>query len=140
MLLDLAECACESGHLDDAKSAVDEVRARVGMPALPTGMNKDQMRLRVRAERRVELAWEENRYFDLRRWCKPDGDMYETCAHLTGMRPIKQGDGTFKYERYAIQEAPRGGYENRDLFLPLPTAEAARLETATGVNWQNPGW
>ena len=140
LLLDFAECACESGHLGEAKAAVDEVRARVGMPAIPGGMDKAGLRLRIHAERRVELAWEENRYFDLRRWCKPDGDMYETCAHLTGMRPIKQGDGSFKYERYAIQEAARGGYENRDLSLPLPTAEAARKETATGVNWQNPGW
>ncbi len=140
LLLDLAECACEAGHSAEAEAAVNEVRARVNMPPIPSGMDKDQLRLRIRAERRVELAWEENRYFDLRRWCKPDEDMYSTCAHLTGMRPIPLGGGAFRYERYAIQEDPRGGYENRDLLLPLPTAEAARLETLTGVSWQNPGW
>ncbi len=34
----------------------------------------------------------------------------------------------------------RGGCDTRDLLLPLPVEEAARMEAVTGVNWQNPGW
>lgn len=49
---------------------VNEVRARPGvdMPALPAGLSQDDMRQRIRHERRVELALEGSRYFDLRRW------------------------------------------------------------------------
>ena len=96
--------------------------------------------MRIRNERRVELAWEEARYFDLRRWQKPDGDLHETCAWLTCMYITKNADGTFKYERRNIWNKPRGGADNRDLLLPLSTAEAARLKSNTGVDWQNPGW
>jgi hypothetical protein len=49
---------------------VNEVRARpgVGMPPLPAGLTQDQMRQKIRHERRVEFAMEGLRYFDLRRW------------------------------------------------------------------------
>jgi len=49
---------------------VNEVRARPGinMPALPVNLDQVAMRARIRHERRVELALEGTRYFDLRRW------------------------------------------------------------------------
>lgn len=49
---------------------VNEVRDRPGvnMPPLPTGLTKEQMRERIRHERRVEFPLEGIRYFDLRRW------------------------------------------------------------------------
>ena len=110
------------------------------MPELPSGLSQEEMVLRVRNERRVELAWEENRYFDLRRWSLPDEDLHSTCLYLTGLRPDKQPDGTFRYTRYNIWENPRGGAEMRDKLLPIPLTESARLEAVTGVKWQNPGW
>ena len=119
---------------------MDEIRARVNMPALPAGLSKDEMILRVHNERRVELAWEEVRYFDLRRWQKPEGNLNATCQWLTGMRITKNNDGSFNYQRYNISTNPRGGYQNRDLLLPLPLDEVSRLESTTGVSWQNQGW
>jgi len=49
---------------------VNDVRARPGvsMPGLPAGLTQDQMRQKIRHERRVEFALEGLRYFDLRRW------------------------------------------------------------------------
>jgi hypothetical protein len=140
ILLDYAEAAAEAGHLDDARAAANEVRARVGMPPLPADLAKDQLILRIHNERRVELAWEEFRYFDLRRWQKPDGDLSETCKWLTAMLITKNPDGTFTYQRSNILTTPRGGWQNRDLLLPLPLAEVSRLEPLTGKKWQNPGW
>lgn len=49
-------------------TAVNAVRERIGMPALPAGLTKEQMRKRVRNERRVELAFEGHRFWDIRRW------------------------------------------------------------------------
>jgi hypothetical protein len=139
-ILDFAEAAAEAGHLEEARSAANEVRARSGMPNLPSGLSQQELILRIRNERRVELAWEEQRYFDLRRWQKPDGDLSETCKWLTAMVITKNGDGTFSYKRQSITNNPRGGWQNRDLLLPLPLNEAATLESVTGQKWQNPGW
>lgn len=140
ILLNYAEAAAEAGHLAEAKAAVDEIRARVKMPALPTGLSQEEMVLRVHNERRVELAWEEARYYDLRRWQKPEGNLNATCQWLTGMRITKNEDGSFSYQRYNISTNPRGGYQNRDLLLPLPLDEVSRLESTSGFAWQNPGW
>lgn len=140
VILNYAEAAVEAGHLAEAKAAVDEIRSRVNMPSLPGGLSKEELRLRVRNERRVEFAWEEIRYFDLRRWQQPDGDLSATCKWFTGMQITKAADGTFNYKRINIRQTPRFGYENKDLLLPLPLSEASRLEVITGSNWQNAGW
>jgi len=51
-----------------AKDAVDAVRTRAGMPKLDPGLSQDEIRQHIRNERRVELAFEEHRFFDVRRW------------------------------------------------------------------------
>ncbi len=37
-------------------------------PDLPSNLTQDQMREKIRHERRVELAYEDFRFFDIRRW------------------------------------------------------------------------
>jgi len=53
-----------------ALAAVNIVRARTGvvMPAFPTGMTQSAFRDKLRNERRVELAFEDHRFWDIRRW------------------------------------------------------------------------
>lgn len=69
ILLMYAEAKNEASGPDaSVYNAVKEVRGRVNMPELPAGLTKDQMRARIRHERRVEFALEGQRYFDLRRW------------------------------------------------------------------------
>lgn len=140
IILNYAEAACEVGRLDEAREAVNEIRARVSMPPLPTGLSQDELRLRIRNERRVELAFEETRYFDLRRWTAPDGDLSETCRWFTAMHITKNADGTFSYERKQVRSTQRYGYQNKDLLLPIDLAEVSRIESLSGQNWQNPGW
>lgn len=136
--LNLAECAYEAGHTADAVKYSGKTRARVGLPELP---NDGDLRERIRNERRIELCYEENRYFDLRRWSNPgDGSLLQKyCAVLTGMRPVKVGS-KIDYRRYRISPNPRGGASARDLLLPLSNAEASRMEAVTGESWQNPLW
>ncbi len=140
ILLTLAETAAEAGHLAEAKAAADEVRARVKMPALPGGLSQEDLILRIHNERRVELAYENRRYFDMRRWQKPDGNLESQYKWATGMLIRKKSDGSFTYERVNTSSVPRFGYETKDLLLPLPLSEASLLETTTGDKWQNPGW
>lgn len=48
--------------------AVDAVRARAGMPGLPLGLSQDEMRERIRHERRIEFVIEGLYYQDVLRW------------------------------------------------------------------------
>ncbi|AYB31959.1 RagB/SusD family nutrient uptake outer membrane protein [Chryseolinea soli] len=68
VLLTYAEAENENIGPANAYGAINEIRARAGMPELPLGLTKDEMRNHIRHERRVELAFEGLRYMDLRRW------------------------------------------------------------------------
>ena len=76
ILLNFAEASNEASGADvvpagatlSARTAVNLVRARAGMPALAAGLSQAAMRDAIRNERRVELAFEEHRFYDVRRW------------------------------------------------------------------------
>lgn len=61
--LNYAEAAFELDKTNDALWAVNKIRNRVGMPTL-----NNITRRAIRHERKIELAFEGNRYFDLVRW------------------------------------------------------------------------
>ncbi|MDR3251039.1 MAG: RagB/SusD family nutrient uptake outer membrane protein, partial [Tannerella sp.] len=66
VLLNYAEACIALGREDDARSAINQLRKRAGMPDITdTG---EALVGRYRNERRVELAWEQHRFFDVRRW------------------------------------------------------------------------
>lgn len=140
IILNFAEAAAEAGHLDEARNAVNEIRERAGMPDLPTGLAQNELITRVRHERQVELALEGDRYFDVRRWTSPDGDLAKTDKWITAMEITRKGDGTFTYKRRVVSETPRACYTNKFLWAPVPLNEANRLLSITGDTWQNPGW
>ena len=66
MALSYAEAALESGDETEALKWVNRIRFRAGMPAVAD--KGDALRQRIRNERRVELVYEEHRYYDTRRW------------------------------------------------------------------------
>ncbi|WP_179414517.1 RagB/SusD family nutrient uptake outer membrane protein [Mucilaginibacter sp. E4BP6] len=71
ILLDYAEAANENeGPTANVYAAVEQVRQRAGLSPyqLPTGLSQADMRTAIQNERRVELAYEGNRFFDVRRW------------------------------------------------------------------------
>jgi hypothetical protein len=72
VLLMRAEALAELGRQNEAYPLVNQVRARVSMPTVENaegaGLTKEQMIEVIRHERRVELAFEGLRFFDLKRW------------------------------------------------------------------------
>ena len=143
LLLNYAEAALESGHEDEARKATNEVRARVGMPEIPASVSGNELRLRIRNERRVEFALEGQRYFDLRRWQKPDGDLsatdhWVTAAYITCHVDANNKVTGYTYDRHLIKE--RQCYTNKYLKVAIPLSEVNNMLAVTGENWQNPGW
>lgn len=114
-----------------AKAAVDAVRTRsgVGLPILPPGLTQEEMRDRIYNERRVELAFEEHRFFDVRRW--KIAEQTEN-APIMAMRITQEGDGSFSYKVVKQEERVFRDY----MYLyPIPNAEVHK-----GAITQNPGW
>lgn len=63
ILLNLAEASFELGKVDEALVAINQIRDRAGI-ARKTSIDRDA----IRQERKVELAFEGHRYWDVRRW------------------------------------------------------------------------
>lgn len=137
--LNYAEAAAEANHLTEAYEAVNTVRRRVGMPDLPTGLSKEQLILRIRNERRVELAFEAHRYFDVRRWHKPNEDLEKTDRWITAAHITRNNDGSYTYKRGPVSKE-RLCYSQKFLWFPIPLNDANIMEALTGEKWQNPGW
>ena len=116
-----------------ARDAVNTIRRRVGMPDLPTGLSKEEFEKRYRNERRIELAYEGHRYFDVRRWKV----MEQSERYVTGMRITKEGENNFSYQRISFE---RDSYKEKFYLYPIPQSEINKMFTHTGTNWQNPGW
>src|SRR5690606_616456 len=78
--------------------AVNEIRSRPGvnMPDIPSGLTKEEMREKIRHERRIELAFESHRFWDMKRW-RISTDVLKAAY---GMRATKQDDGSFSYQRF----------------------------------------
>ena len=62
--LNKAEAALELGDEPSARVALNEIRKRAGMPEFTRAITHED----IRQERKIELAFEGNRYWDLRRW------------------------------------------------------------------------
>jgi hypothetical protein len=137
--LNLAEAAAEANHLEEAYEAVNTIRRRVDMPPLPAGLSKEQLVLRIRNERRVELAFEAHRYFDVRRWHKPDETLETTDRWITAAYVTRNLDGSYTYNRGPVSKE-RLCYQNKFLKFPIPLNDVNIMLALTGENWQNPGW
>lgn len=157
LYLNYAEAANENGNTLVAITALNKIRERATMPIINSaGLTKEDARFIIRNERRVEMAYEETRYFDVRRYTKPDGDLSETSKYLTAMWIERKGTSpnyTYEYRRCVIGDTynsttdtwtnsglARACYTNKYLRWPIELNEAKRLYGATGVIWQNPGW
>lgn len=132
VLLMYAEACCESGDLPSAKTALKEVRDRAGLSlsqfpytAVIQGKtvtfndNQDDLRKAIRHERRVELAMEGHRWFDITRW----GIAKETMdTYMAGeTKEAKELYGTFQKGKHEL--------------FPIPSKEI----DLSGIE-QNPNW
>lgn len=129
-LLNHAEALNESdGPTPDVYTSVNAVRIRGGLPVLSTGLTQSQMRDRIRNERRVELSFEEHRFFDVRRW-----KLGETIfnALVRGMRITKLGT-VLTYAPFVVETRV---FTPKNYFYPIAQDE---LNKAPALG-QNPGY
>jgi len=146
--LNYAEAAAEVGtpeSIQKAMELVNTIRHRAGFdPSVDVSApDKATAILIVRHERQVELAYEEHRYFDMRRWTSANEDLTNE-KFTVGMKITKKGLGRV-YERFVINSKDgvtptKLSYLAKWHFWPISATEASTMESKTGDNWQNEGW
>ncbi|MDJ1493034.1 RagB/SusD family nutrient uptake outer membrane protein [Cytophagaceae bacterium DM2B3-1] len=133
ILLNYAEAQNEAVGPDaSVYSAINLIRNRAGMPELPTGLSQTAMRTAIQRERQVELAFEEHRFYDVRRW-KIAMDTENQPAY--GITITKNADGTFAYTRKVALDGRK--FEEKHYWLPIPLAE---IQASNGKLQQSPNY
>ena len=114
-----------------ARWAVNEVRGRVGMPPV-TASDETEMRNRIKHERRIELAFEDHRFWDVRRWGKADAES-ALGVPVKGVSITKTETGF----TYATKIVGTRTFQEKMMLYPIPQSEILR---SAGKIEQNPGW
>ena len=111
-----------------ALAAANLVRARATMPAFPATLTQDQFKNKLRNERRVELAFEDHRFWDIKRW-----KIGNTTTTINGMDISKNGTGVLTFTPKVVEARI---WDDKMNLYPIPQSE---LNINSGLV-QNPGW
>ena len=111
-----------------ARAALNQIRANAGMPNV-TAMGKDAFRTAVQREWRVEFAFEDHRFWDVRRW-KIGADTQKTIYGVEIIKGVEKKD----YSRMLVENRP---WADRMYLYPIPQSE---LFCNPNLNPQNTGW
>lgn len=109
-----------------ARQAVNLIRARAGMPRFPgsdsnasprvlTPLTKDEFRTKLRNERRVELAFEDHRFWDIRRW-----KIGDQTTNIFAMNITRNANLSFTFVPQLLEVR---AWEKRMYFYPIPQSE-----------------
>ncbi|WP_101690296.1 RagB/SusD family nutrient uptake outer membrane protein [Dysgonomonas massiliensis] len=140
ILLMQAEVKNALGKDAEAREALNQVRGRVNLPEVTA--SGDELRQAIRLERRLELAYENQRLYDIRRWTDTNGKkvicnlfgkngsfvIYNTVTSTDPYETTNQGERSDKGINFQ---------EDRDLVFPIPENEVTR---SNGSIAQNPNF
>jgi hypothetical protein len=134
VILNYAEACIGLGQEDEARDHINMIRRRAGMPDITD--SGQELVERYQNERKIELAFEDHRYFDVRRWMIAP----QAYSDVEGVdvRYALNSDGTyakpdFNVIKTGIQERD---WKDRGYFLPIKLDEINRNEKLV----QNPGY
>lgn len=155
MYLIAAEACIELNKLDEAATYLDALRRRIGRPDTKATLtvrgkafNQSDLREFLRQERRVELAYEQSRYYDVRRWMIAPQAGSKKLTGITIVGRLKPGKtATLPYEHNEevydytwtvlnLNYIEKRKWDNKMYFAPIKLEETLR-NTALD---QNPGY
>lgn len=131
----------------EARSYINQVRARAFMPAIST--SGAALMASLQHERKIEMAFEELRYFDIRRWMICDPAIYGDKAGYSNVKAINitypyvpgttyvkgttYGTGT---PTYSVSQLATRNWDNKSYFVPITLDEMNKNPKLI----QNPGY
>lgn len=130
IVLNYAEACLELGEEGEAREKLNWIRQRAGMPLVADTETGDALEARYRNERRIELSYEGQRFFDIRRWMiAPDV-----------MKPAQGVDIRYPYGStrpvYTVTEVQGRAWSNKAYLMPIMLDEMNKNEMLI----QNPGY
>jgi hypothetical protein len=144
MLMNYAEACIELGQDAEARTYINMIRERAGQPDLPA-LTGDALRQAYRHERRIEFAYEDQRFWDVRRWLIGAAAYHQT--HGVNVRYVtseatttyRKADGS-TYGAPIFSKQDVGGdaraWDNKCYFFPIMRDEMNKNDKLI----QNPGY
>jgi len=134
VLLMFAEAANEAGGPDanigsyNARQVINAIRSRAGISSTVyvNGLNKTQMTDLIRNERRIEMCFEEQRFWDIRRW-KMTTEMKNPVSGVE----ISADGSTYNY--HVVESR---NYSDYQIYGPIPYAETLKYSLIQNQGWQ----
>ncbi|WP_291101204.1 MULTISPECIES: RagB/SusD family nutrient uptake outer membrane protein [unclassified Flavobacterium] len=130
ILLNYAEACLGLGQEVEAKQYMNLIRSRAGMPNVPVGETGQTLVNRYRNERRIELSYELQRYFDIRRWMIAPTAI-ANAQGVSIVHPFGSANTT-----YSVIEVRNRAWINKSYLLPIMQEEMNRNKNLI----QNPGY
>lgn len=129
--LNYAECQIELGNDAEALKYINLIRNRVH---LPNATGKD-IRKEYEYERKVELMFEGQRFFDLRRWKRME-EAYSESNWPTSMKIYKVSDGTLYYMHNTTPLQTRS-FREEMYWMPIPRYELNKCPNLDGLPYED---
>jgi hypothetical protein len=135
VLLSYAEAQNEAvGPDQSVYEAVNQVRARGSLPPVTAGLSQADMRTVLRRERRIELALEDKRWYDIRRWDITTKGPSVLTGSEYGMKITI--DGASKKLIYTPVQIFKNSFSEHMNWLPIPQGVIEQNKKLK----QNPGY
>jgi hypothetical protein len=146
ILMNYAEACIELGQDAEARTYINMIRKRAGQPDLAASLTGDALRQAYRHERRVEFAYEDQRFWDVRRWLIGSAAYHQTSrvdvryeTTETSVPSYRKADGS-TYGDPIFSKADLGGdaraWNNKCYFFPIMRTEMNKNDLLV----QNPGY
>ncbi|MFC7525399.1 RagB/SusD family nutrient uptake outer membrane protein [Parapedobacter sp. GCM10030251] len=133
VLLNYAEACIELGEDAEARTYINQIRRRAGLPGLTE--SGDALRARYRNERRIELAFEDHRFYDVRRWViGPEALDVTTVADIVYKLNPDRTTATVPTITHKVFETHT--WQDKAYFLPILRDEMNKNDLLI----QNPGY
>lgn len=140
VLLNYVEASIELGDYADARRELNKIRTRAGMPTYDASVTGDELMEAYRNEKRIEMAFEEQRYFDVRRWMIAPDVMDEDAQriYITAEAERQADRSTYSNYEYEVRTVGPGSrsWEDKMYFQPIPFEEMNRNDNLS----QNPNY
>lgn len=133
LYLNKAEALYNIGDEEGAREALKPVRERAGMPAV-TATGADLLEA-IKHERRIEFAFEEHRYFDVRRW-KEAPKYFGSTVHAITIKKYPDGKKTYEVDKLRSDVGGDRKWDDKMYWLPITKAEMDKNPNLV----QNPGY
>ena len=131
ILLNFAEAAFELGKQDEALDAINQIRNRAGI-AERTSIDRDK----IRHERKIELAFEGHRYWDLRRWRTAASKLTRSFSGLDYILDYETGKYKLKVLPNIHGEPSQPVFHEYNYYLPITTSRTGNNPNLV----ENPGY